>query len=66
LRALEADGDEVSVADTPDPYFGGVSALSWLGGGADPRRSGHVELHLAADLPDGPTPPAPPPRGSDG
>ena len=39
------------------PYFGGVSALSWLGGGADPRRSGHVELHLAADLPD-----APPPR----
>jgi gamma-glutamyltranspeptidase/glutathione hydrolase len=56
-QALAADGDEVGVAETLDPYFGGVSALSWLGGGADPRRSGHVELHLAADLPD-----APPPR----
>ena len=57
VQALAADGDEVGVAETLDPYFGGVSALSWLGGGADPRRSGHVELHLAADLPD-----APPPR----
>ncbi|HEU4547380.1 MAG TPA: gamma-glutamyltransferase, partial [Microlunatus sp.] len=59
-QALAADGDEVGVADTLDPDFGGVSALSWLGGGADPRRSGHVELHLAADLPD-----APPPRPSE-
>ena len=42
LRALEDDGDEVVVTDDLDPYFGGVSALSWLGAGADPRRSGHV------------------------
>ena len=32
----------VAVADHLDPYFGGVSALSPLGGGADPRRSGYV------------------------
>jgi gamma-glutamyltranspeptidase/glutathione hydrolase len=56
LRALEADGDEVAVADTLDPYFGGVSGLSWLGAGADPRRSGHAELHLVADLPGAPPP----------
>ena len=43
LAPLAVDGDEVGVAETLDPYFGGVSALSWLGGGADPRRSGHVE-----------------------
>lgn len=54
--ALAADGERVAVAEGRDPYFGGVSALSWLGGGADPRRSGHVELHLAADLPDAPPP----------
>ena len=30
------------MADHLDPYFGGVSALSPLGGGADPRRSGFV------------------------
>jgi gamma-glutamyltranspeptidase/glutathione hydrolase len=30
------------VADHLDHYFGGVSALSPLGGGADPRRSGYV------------------------
>lgn len=55
-NALSADGDEVVVADDLDPYFGGVSAISWLGAGADPRRDGHAELHLAADLPDGPPP----------
>jgi gamma-glutamyltranspeptidase/glutathione hydrolase len=62
-RALAADGDAVVVADARDPYFGGVSALSWLGGGADPRRDGRVELQLASALPS-----APPPRssGSDG
>ena len=32
----------VAVADHLDHYFGGVSALSPLGGGADPRRSGYV------------------------
>jgi hypothetical protein len=26
------------------PYFGGVSAISTLGGGADPRRGGTVIL----------------------
>jgi gamma-glutamyltranspeptidase/glutathione hydrolase len=34
----------VAVADQRDPYFGGVSAMSPLGGGADPRRSGAVAL----------------------
>lgn len=34
----------VAVAADRDPYFGGVSALSALGGGADPRRSGSVAL----------------------
>lgn len=47
LQALEADGDEVTVAEGPDPYFGGVSGLSWLGAGADPRRSGHAEIYRA-------------------
>ncbi len=42
VRALEAAGEQVAVADHLDPYFGGVSALSPLGGGADPRRSGFV------------------------
>ena len=32
------------MADGLDPYFGGVSALSTLGGGADPRRGGAVLL----------------------
>jgi gamma-glutamyltranspeptidase/glutathione hydrolase len=47
-HALQADGDQVLVADRLDPYFGGVSALSALGGGADPRRAGAVIL-LPAD-----------------
>ena len=34
----------VAVAASRDPYFGGVSALSALGGGADPRRNGSVAL----------------------
>jgi gamma-glutamyltranspeptidase/glutathione hydrolase len=41
VAALAADGP-VAVADHLDHYFGGVSALSPLGGGADPRRSGYV------------------------
>ena len=56
LRALAAEGDEVVVAEGRDPYFGGVSALSWLGGGADPRRDGRVELQLASSLPSAPAP----------
>ena len=43
IAALEAEGP-VAVADHRDHYFGGVSALSPLGGGADPRRSGYVVL----------------------
>ncbi len=42
LEALRSAGDRVVVADHRDPYFGGVSAISPLGGGADPRRSGYV------------------------
>jgi gamma-glutamyltranspeptidase / glutathione hydrolase len=42
LRALEQAGNQVVVADRPAPYFGGVSAMSTLGGGADPRRGGTV------------------------
>ena len=34
----------VATAAGRDPYFGGVSALSPLGGGADPRRNGSVVL----------------------
>ena len=34
----------VAVAAGRDPYFGGVSAMSALGGGADPRRDGSVAL----------------------
>jgi gamma-glutamyltranspeptidase/glutathione hydrolase len=41
VAALEADGP-VAMTDHLDHYFGGVSALSPLGGGADPRRSGWV------------------------
>ena len=42
LASLEAAGETLAVADHRDTYFGGVSALSPLGGGADPRRSGFV------------------------
>jgi gamma-glutamyltranspeptidase / glutathione hydrolase len=42
IRSLEEDGYRTVIADHRDPYFGGVSALSPLGGGADPRRSGFV------------------------
>jgi gamma-glutamyltranspeptidase/glutathione hydrolase len=42
IRSLEAEGYKTAIADHRDPYFGGVSALSPLGGGADPRRSGFV------------------------
>jgi gamma-glutamyltranspeptidase / glutathione hydrolase len=42
LGALQAAGHRVALADHRDPYFGGVSAISALGGGADPRRSGDV------------------------
>ena len=42
LVALEETGEEIAVADHRDTYFGGVSGLSPLGGGADPRRSGFV------------------------
>ncbi len=44
IDALRAAGDEVVEAEQRDPYFGGVSALGTLGGGADPRRSGAVLL----------------------
>jgi gamma-glutamyltranspeptidase / glutathione hydrolase len=42
IRSLEADGYKTASADHRDPYFGGVSALSPRGGGADPRRGGVV------------------------
>jgi gamma-glutamyltranspeptidase / glutathione hydrolase len=42
IAALQGAGNRVVVADHRDPYFGGVSAISPLGGGADPRRSGYV------------------------
>ena len=44
LEALAADGDGVAVAAGRDPYFGGVSAISTQGAGADPRRNGSVVL----------------------
>ncbi len=44
IDALSAAGHRVSIAERRDPYFGGVSALSVLGGGADPRRSGFVVM----------------------
>ncbi|CAA9311344.1 MAG: Gamma-glutamyltranspeptidase @ Glutathione hydrolase [uncultured Friedmanniella sp.] len=37
-------GSRVAVAAGRDPYFGGVSAISTRGGGADPRRDGSVAL----------------------
>jgi len=42
IASLEADGYKTAIADHRDPYFGGVSALSPRGGGADPRRGGVV------------------------
>ena len=44
IRALGQAGDQVVTADGPAPYFGGVSAISTLGGGADVRRGGTVIL----------------------
>jgi len=44
VAALEAGGDEVQTANGRDAYFGGVSAVSLLGAGADPRRSGSAVL----------------------
>ena len=44
LRGLEDAGVRAAVAAGRDPYFGGVSALSALGAGSDPRRSGHTWL----------------------
>ena len=44
LSALAESGVPVTVAEDRNPYFGGVSALSPIGGGADPRRSGSVVL----------------------
>ena len=43
VAALETAGP-VAVADHRDHYFGGVSAVSSLGAGGDPRRSGFVVL----------------------
>lgn len=40
VQALTAAGNTVFETETPLPFFGGVSALSPLGAGADPRRSG--------------------------
>ncbi len=42
IAHLQAAGNEVLVAGGIDAYFGGASAVSVLGGGADPRRSGAV------------------------
>jgi gamma-glutamyltranspeptidase/glutathione hydrolase len=44
LDALQFAGNELAIVDHRDPYFGGVSAISALGGGADPRRSGYVVM----------------------
>lgn len=44
VSALLDSGEEVRVADGLDAYFGGVSAVSTLGGGADPRRGGAVVM----------------------
>jgi len=44
LDALRFAGNELAIVDHRDPYFGGVSAISALGGGADPRRSGYVVM----------------------
>ncbi|MBA3529293.1 MAG: gamma-glutamyltransferase, partial [Propionibacteriaceae bacterium] len=42
IARLQQAGNEVLVAGSRDAYFGGVSAIGTLGGGADPRRSGVV------------------------
>ena len=42
IAFLTAAGEDVRVADSTAPYFGGVSAISALGGGGDPRRNGAV------------------------
>lgn len=42
IAGLTAAGEEVRQATSLAPYFGGASAVSPLGGGADPRRSGAV------------------------
>jgi gamma-glutamyltranspeptidase/glutathione hydrolase len=42
IEALQLAGNLVVEAPQRAPYFGGVSALSTLGGGADPRRGGNV------------------------
>ena len=44
IAELQAAGNEVLVAGGLDAYFGGASAVSRLGGGADPRRSGAVAV----------------------
>ena len=44
LHGLEQAGLTIAVAGGLDPYFGGVSAITALGGGADPRRSGSVRV----------------------
>ncbi|HYP45822.1 MAG TPA: gamma-glutamyltransferase [Propionibacteriaceae bacterium] len=44
IAALQSAGNEVRVAAGLDAYFGGVSAVSVLGAGADPRRSGSVVM----------------------
>jgi len=44
VDTLTQAGEQVLVAEDLDPYFGGVSAISPLGGGADPRRSGYVVM----------------------
>jgi gamma-glutamyltranspeptidase/glutathione hydrolase len=42
ITDLQAAGNEVLVAGGIDAYFGGASAVSRLGAGADPRRSGYA------------------------
>jgi gamma-glutamyltranspeptidase/glutathione hydrolase len=44
VAALKGAGNEVRVSHGLDAYFGGVSAVSLLGAGADPRRSGAVAM----------------------
>jgi gamma-glutamyltranspeptidase / glutathione hydrolase len=42
VAALRFAGHRIAMTDHRDAYFGGVSAITPLGGGADPRRSGYV------------------------
>src|SRR4029453_15669458 len=46
LGALRSAGHRVAATDHRDPYFGGVSAISALGGGGDPLRRGGVVMFL--------------------